>query len=344
MNNMKFYRRLPIPQDIKEELPATAKMLETRAKRLGELEEVFSGRSDKFVLIIGPCSADREDAVLDYIYKLRGVQEKVRDKIIIVPRIYTNKPRTTGEGYKGMLHQPDPTSKPDLLKGLMSIRKLHMRAIEETEFGCADEMLYPENHRYLSDLLAYVAVGARSVEDQLHRLTASGLSIPVGMKNPTSGDISVMMNSIRAAHSSHVFCYRGWEVETLGNPYAHAILRGSVDKQGKSHPNYHYEDLYQLYEAYSASGLKNPAVIVDTNHSNSNKQPFEQIRIAKEVLHSCRYSKEVHSIVKGLMIESYLLDGCQKIGCDDVYGQSITDPCIGWEKTERLIYDIAEVL
>ena len=344
MNNMKFYRKLPVPQDIKAQLPATAEMLETRQKRLCELEEVFSGRSDKFILVIGPCSADREDAVLDYIYRLRGVQEKVKDKVVIVPRIYTNKPRTTGEGYKGMLHQPNPNEKPDLLRGLLSIRKLHMRAISETGFGCADEMLYPENHRYLSDLLTYVAVGARSVEDQQHRLTASGLSIPVGMKNPTSGDIAVMMNSIKAAQSSHMFSYRGWEVETLGNPYAHAILRGYVDKHGTSHPNYHFEDLYHLYETYRDSGLKNPAVIIDTNHSNSNKQYIEQIRISKEVLHSCRYSKEVRSIVKGLMIESYLEDGCQKISEKEIYGKSITDPCLGWEKTERLIYDIAEVL
>lgn len=341
---MKFYRKLPIPQEIKEQFPATAKILETRRERLSELEDVFSGRSDKFILVIGPCSADREDAVLDYIYRLRGVQEKVKDKIVIVPRIYTNKPRTTGEGYKGMLHQPDPNATPDLLKGLIAIRKMHMRAISETGFGCADEMLYPENHRYLSDLLTYVAVGARSVEDQQHRLTASGLSIPVGMKNPTSGDITVMMNSIKAAQSSHMFYYRGWEVESLGNPYTHAILRGYVDKQGKSHPNYHFEDLYHLYETYQASGLLNHAVIIDTNHSNSNKQYLEQIRISKEVLHSCRYSKEVRSIVKGLMIESYLEDGCQKISEKEIYGRSITDPCLGWEKTERLIYDIAEVL
>ena len=344
MNNMKFYRKLPIPQEIKEQFPATAKILETRRERLSELEDVFSGRSDKFILVIGPCSADREDAVLDYIYRLRGVQEKVKDKIVIVPRIYTNKPRTTGEGYKGMLHQPDPNATPDLLKGLIAIRKMHMRAISETGFGCADEMLYPENHRYLSDLLTYVAVGARSVEDQQHRLTASGLSIPVGMKNPTSGDITVMMNSIKAAQSSHMFYYRGWEVESLGNPYTHATLRGYVDKQGKSHPNYHFEDLYHLYETYQASGLLNHAVIIDTNHSNSNKQYLEQIRISKEVLHSCRYSKEVRSIVKGLMIESYLEDGCQKISEKEIYGKSITDPCLGWEKTERLIYDIAEVL
>ena len=342
--NMEFYRKLPIPKDIKEQFPLTQENQKTIAARTAEINKVFSGESDKFILIIGPCSADREDAVLDYLYRLRTVEEKVKDKIIIVPRIYTNKPRTTGEGYKGMLHQPDPNQKPDMLKGILAIRSLHMRAVSETGFGCADEMLYPENYRYLSDLLAYVAVGARSVENQQHRLTASGFDIPVGMKNPTGGDISVMMNSIKAAQSSHVFLYRGWEVKTQGNPLAHAILRGYVDKQGKSHPNYHYEDLYGLYETYAASGLQNPAVIVDTNHSNSGKKYLEQIRIAKEILHSCRYSADVHSIVKGLMIESYIEDGAQKICDTSVYGKSVTDPCLGWEKTERLIYDIADVL
>ena len=342
--NMEFYRKLPIPKDIKEQFPLTKDSEKALAVRVDSLKKVFSGESDKFILIIGPCSADREDAVLDYIYRLREVEEKVKDKIIIVPRIYTNKPRTTGEGYKGMLHQPDPNQKPDMLKGILAIRHLHMKAINETGFGCADEMLYPENYRYLSDLLAYVAVGARSVENQQHRLTASGFDIPVGMKNPTGGDISIMMNAIKAAQSSHVFLYRGWEVKTAGNPYAHAILRGYVDKHGKSHPNYHYEDLYDLYESYTASRLENPAVIVDTNHSNSGKKYLEQIRIAKEILHSCRYSKDVRSIVKGLMIESYIEDGAQKICDDSIYGKSVTDPCLGWEKTERLIYDIAESL
>ena len=342
--NMEFYRKLPIPKDIKEQFPVTAESGKALKTRVNELNKVFSGESDKFVLVIGPCSADREDAVLDYIYRLREVEEKVKDKIIIVPRIYTNKPRTTGEGYKGMLHQPDPNSDPDMLKGILAIRHIHMRALAETGFGCADEMLYPENYRYLSDLLAYVAVGARSVENQQHRLTASGLDIPVGMKNPTGGDIGVMMNSIKAGQSSHVFLYRGWEVKTQGNPTTHAILRGYVDKFGKSHPNYHYEDLYGLYETYMASGLENPAVVVDTNHSNSGKKYLEQVRIAKEILHSCRYSKDVKSIVKGLMIESYIEDGAQKICADAVYGKSVTDPCLGWEKTERLIYDIAEVL
>ena len=342
--NMEFYRKLPIPKDVKEQFPITAELSKIRDNQLCEINKVFSGESDKFILVIGPCSADREDSVLDYISRLRTVQDKVADKILIIPRIYTNKPRTTGEGYKGMLHQPDPNSQPDMLKGIISIRKLHLKALAETGFGCADEMLYPENHRYLSDLLTYVAVGARSVEDQQHRLTASGLDVPVGMKNPTSGDITVMMNSIKAAQSSHVFLYRGWEVKSAGNPYAHAILRGYVDKQGKSHPNYHYEDLYHLYESYAASGLENPAVIVDTNHSNSGKNHLEQIRIAKEIIHSCRYSQDVRSIVKGLMIESYIEDGAQKICENAVYGKSVTDPCLGWKKTERLIYDMAELL
>ena len=341
---MEFYRKLPIPKDIKEQFPLAPDAAKALAARVNELKSVFSGESDKFILVVGPCSADREDAVLDYIYRLRGIQEKVSDKIIIVPRIYTNKPRTTGEGYKGMLHQPDPNQKPDMLKGIVAIRKLHMRAVAETGFGCADEMLYPENYRYLSDLLAYVAVGARSVEDQQHRLTASGFDIPVGMKNPTGGDNSIMMNAIRAAQGSHVFLYRGWEVKSAGNPYAHAILRGYVDNLGKTHPNYHYEDLYDLYESYQKSGLENPAVIVDTNHANSGKQYLEQVRISKEILHSCRYSSDVRSIVKGLMIESYIEDGSQKICDNPIYGKSVTDPCLGWEKTERLIYDIADVL
>ena len=342
--NMHFYRKLPIPMEIKEQFPASESVKMTRENCISEMKDIFSGKSDKFILVIGPCSADREDAVLDYIYKLRGVQEKVKDKIFIVPRIYTNKPRTTGEGYKGMLHQPDPNSAPDMLKGIVAIRKLHMKAIEETGFGCADEMLYPENHRYLSDIIAYVAVGARSVEDQQHRLTASGLDIPVGMKNPTAGDLSVMLNSVKAAQSSHVFCYRGWEVKSEGNPYAHAILRGYVDKHGKSHPNYHYEDIAALCEMYKASELLNPSCIIDTNHANSGKKYLEQIRIAREIADSRNYNPEVKKLVKGLMIESYLEDGCQKISGDEIYGKSITDPCLGWEKTERLIYDLAEIL
>ncbi len=341
---MEFYRKLPIPKDVKAEFPLDRAAEAVLAERIEELKRIFSGQSDKFILIIGPCSADREDAVLDYIYRRRRVQDKVSDKIVIVPRIYTNKPRTTGEGYKGMLHQPDPNQKPDMLKGIVAIRKLHMRAVAETGFGCADEMLYPENYRYLSDLLAYVAVGARSVEDQHHRMTASGFDIPVGMKNPTGGDNSIMMNAIRAAQGSHVFLYRGWEVKTLGNPNAHAILRGYVDNTGKSHPNYHYEDLYDLYESYKSTDLENPAVIIDTNHANSGKKYLEQIRISMEVLHSRRHSADIRGLVKGLMIESYLVDGAQKICDNPVYGQSVTDPCLGWEKTERLIYDIADSL
>lgn len=342
--NMKFYRKLPIPKEVKAEFPMSEELSALREKSINDIKDILSGKSSRFLLIIGPCSADNEDSVIDYITRLRGVQEKVKDKIMIVPRIYTNKPRTTGDGYKGMLHQPDPNAAPDLLKGIIAIRKLHMRAISETGFACADEMLYPENHRYLSDVLAYVAIGARSVEDQQHRLTASGLAIPVGMKNPTGGDLSVMMNSITAAQHSHMFLYRGWEVETEGNPYAHAILRGFVNKHGQSLPNYHYEDLTALADMYEASGLKNPAVIIDTNHANSGKKYLEQVRIAKEVLQSCRHSDAIHRIVKGLMIESYIEDGCQKIGDGEVYGKSITDPCLGWDKTERLILDLAELL
>ena len=341
--NMEFKRKLPIPKDIKAQYPITPKLDAIKTARDAEIKSIFEGNDDRFILIIGPCSADKDDSVIDYISRLREVQEKVSDKILIIPRIYTNKPRTTGDGYKGMLHQPDPSKGSDMLKGVVAIRNLHIRAIQETGFTCADEMLYPENYRYLSDVLSYVAIGARSVENQKHRLTASGLDIPVGMKNPTAGDISVMMNSITAAQHSHVFLYRGWEVKSEGNPYAHAILRGYVDQQGRSLPNYHYEDLIGLYETYAKSGLTNPAVIVDTNHANSGKKYLEQIRIAKEVLHSCRYSKDVRGLVKGLMIESYIEDGNQKIG-ESCYGKSITDPCLGWEKSEKLIYDLAEQL
>lgn len=342
--NMHFYRKLPIPQEIKQQYPATPEIIASRESWVEQIKAILDGRDDRLLLVIGPCSADAEDTVLEYIYRLRGVQEKVSERILIVPRIYTNKPRTTGDGYKGMLHQPDPGSEPDLLKGLIAIRKLHMRAIAETGFGCADEMLYPENHRYLSDLLAYVAVGARSVEDQQHRMTASGLDIPVGMKNPTGGDITVMMNSITAAQHSHMFLYRGWEVKSEGNPYAHAILRGYVNKHGQSLPNYHYEDLIHLSESYEKSGLSNPAAVVDTNHANSGKRYEEQVRIAREIMQSRRYSADVRKLVKGLMIESYLEDGAQKIGASCfVPGKSITDPCLGWEKTERLILDLAEL-
>lgn len=341
--NMNFKRKLPIPMEIKEKYPVTWEIQKLKEKRDEEIKAIFEGRDHRFLLIVGPCSADKDDSVLDYICRLRGVQEKVSDKILIIPRLYTNKPRTTGAGYKGMLHQPDPNKDEDMLKGVVAIRSLHLRAIKETGFTCADEMLYPENHRYLSDLLAYVAIGARSVEDQQHRLTASGLAIPVGMKNPTAGDISVMMNSITAAQSSHTFIYRGWEVESAGNPLAHAILRGYVNKHGQSMPNYHYEDLIHLAETYEKSGLVNPAVIIDTNHANSGKQWMEQPRIAKEVLHSCRHSADVKKIVKGLMIESYIEDGAQKAE-EGIYGKSITDGCLGWEKTERLICDLADVL
>ena len=341
--NMHFYRKLPIPKEIKEQFPITPELAARRENCLGELKKIFSGESDRMVLVIGPCSADNEDSVLDYISRLCPVQEKVAEKLLIVPRIYTNKPRTTGDGYKGMLHQPDPNAAPDLLKGIVAIRKLHMRALAETGFGCADEMLYPENHRYLSDLLVYCAVGARSVEDQQHRLTASGLDIPVGMKNPTGGDISVMMNSITAAQHSHMFLYRGWEVESMGNPYAHAILRGYVNAHGQSLPNYHYEDLIGLYETYQKSGLANPAVIIDTNHANSGKQYDQQQRIAEEVLYNRRHNADIGRMVKGFMVESYLVDGCQKPE-GNTYGQSITDPCMGWEKTETFIYTVADKL
>lgn len=341
--NMNFKRKLPIPMEIKEQYPVTAELEALKAKRDAEIKDVFEGKNGKFILIIGPCSADNDDSVIDYITRLRGVQEKVEDKILIIPRIYTNKPRTTGDGYKGMLHQPDPNKAEDMLAGVVAIRSLHIRAMKETGFTCADEMLYPENYRYLNDVLSYVAIGARSVENQKHRLTASGLDIPVGMKNPTAGDISVMMNSITAAQHSHTFIYRGWEVESQGNPLAHAILRGYVNKHGQSLPNYHYEDLIHLAETYEKSGLANPAVIVDTNHANSGKKWMEQPRIAKEIIHSCRHSADVKKIVKGLMIESYIEDGAQKPE-ECVYGKSITDPCLGWEKTEKLILDIAELL
>jgi len=341
--NMMFKRKLPIPQEIKGMYPLTNELAEVKRERDEQIKAVFAGKSDKFLLVIGPCSADSEEPVLDYVNRLKRVQDKVADKIIIIPRIYTNKPRTIGDGYKGMLHQPDPTKGSDLLKGIIAIREVHMRVLEQTGLSSADEMLYTENHRYLSDLLSYVAVGARSVEDQQHRLTASGLDIPVGMKNPTGGDISVMMNSITAAQHPHAFIYRGWEVESTGNEYAHAILRGYVNKHGQSLPNYHYEDLISLYDTYMERGLKNPAVMVDTNHANSNKDFREQKRIAKEVLQSCRYSGDVKSIVKGLMIESYIEEGCQPVG-GGVYGRSITDPCLGWKDTEELIYEIADEL
>ena len=340
--NMKFTEKLPIPQVIKEQYPLTKDLQKIKADRDAEIRKIFEGKEDKLVLVIGPCSADNEDSVLDYISRLAKLQEKVSDKIFIIPRIYTNKPRTTGDGYKGMLHQPDPNLAPNLLKGIVSIRELHMRALKETGFSCADEMLYPDNYRYLNDILAYVAIGARSVENQEHRLTASGLDIPVGMKNPTSGDISVMMNSITAAQHSHEFIYRGWAVSSAGNPYAHAILRGYVDEKGHSYPNYHYEDLISLSNIYAEKKLMNPALIVDTNHANSGKKFEEQIRIAKEVIMNCKYSADIKKLEKGFMIESYIEDGSQKIG-DGIYGKSITDPCLGWNKTERLVLDLADM-
>ena len=340
--SMDFKRKLPIPKEIKEMYPISEEGMLAKQKNDEEIKKIFTGESDKLLLVIGPCSADREDAVIEYITRLRKIQEQVYDKIIIVPRIYTNKPRTTGAGYKGMLHQPDPNSAPDMLNGLIAIRKLHMAVLRETGFSGADEMLYSENHRYLSDLLSYVAVGARSVEDQQHRLTASALDIPTGMKNPTSGDLSVMINAINAAQNSHTFIYRGWEVESCGNDLAHAILRGYVDREGVSHPNYHYEDLLELSKLYDKTKLLNPGVIVDCNHSNSGKKYEEQIRIAKEVMHSTRHNSKIKKLVKGLMIESYIEDGCQKVD-EGVYGKSITDPCLGWEKTEKLILELAEL-
>lgn len=342
--NLEFIRKLPIPAEIKEQFPLSENLKKIKAERDAEIAKVFTGESKKFILIIGPCSADREDAVLEYTSRLAKLQEKVSDQIIIIPRIYTNKPRTTGAGYKGMIHQPDPNKAEDMLAGIIAIRDLHTKAIAETGLTCADEMLYPENYRYLNDLLSYVAIGARSVENQQHRLTASGIDIPVGMKNPTGGDLGVMLNSIMAAQGSHTFLYRGWECHSHGNPLSHAILRGYVNKHGASLPNYHYEDLMYLYELYKERGLQNMAVIVDTNHANSGKHFEQQIRISKEILHSCRQSLEIKSYVKGLMIESYLEDGSQKISDDAIYGKSITDPCLGWEKSERLVYDIAEQL
>jgi len=342
-SNIIFKRKLPTPKELKAEMPVPKEVQEIKAKRDEEIANVFRGKNDKFILVIGPCSADRMDAVLDYIHRLVPVQEQVKDKIIIIPRIYTGKPRTIGTGYKGMLHQPDPSKAPDMLEGIKAIRLLHKRAIEETGFCCADEMLYPENYRYLSDVLGYVAVGARSVENQGHRLVSSGINIPVGMKNPTSGDLSIMLNSIRAAQNGHTFLYRGWEVETKGNDMVHAVLRGSVDKHGNNHSNYHYEDLNLLYNLYCNGGYENPAVIVDTNHSNSGKKYLEQIRIAKEVLHAMRHSNDIKKMIKGFMIESYIEEGCQKVE-EGIYGKSITDPCLGWEQTKELIFSIADQL
>ncbi len=340
---MEFDRKLAVPAEVKEMYPLTGKMRESVEKHNAQIKRIFEGADKRLLLIIGPCSADNEDSVIDYTLRLRKIQDEVAEKIFIVPRIYTNKPRTTGAGYKGMLHQPDPNEKPDMFKGIIATRHMHMRAVEETGFSCADEMLYPENYQYLDDVLAYVAVGARSVEDQQHRLVASGISVPVGMKNPTSGDYSVMMNAINAAQHPHTFIYRGWEVHSEGNVHTHAILRGYTNKHGQSLPNYHYEDLIRLYDEYQKSEYFNHSVIIDTNHANSGKNPFEQPRIISEVLHACRHNEEIGKLVKGFMVESYIEDGNQKIG-EGVYGKSITDACLGWEKTEKLIRNIADSL
>lgn len=339
--SFEFVKKLPTPEEIREQYPVPENLAALKAKRDEEIRKVFTGESNKFLVIIGPCSADNEDSVCDYVNRLAKVNEKVSDKLIIIPRIYTNKPRTTGDGYKGIVHQPDPEKGEDFLGGLIAMRKMHIRAIEESGLTAADEMLYPENYRYLSDILSYVAIGARSVEDQQHRLTASGFDVPAGMKNPTSGDFSIMLNSVYAAQHAHSFIYRGWEVNTTGNELAHTVLRGSVNKYGRSLPNYHYEDLNTLLNLYNERDLKNPACIIDSNHSNSNKQYEQQVRIVKEVMHSRKLNADIHNLVKGVMVESYIEGGCQKVG-GGVYGKSITDPCLGWEETEKLIYDIAE--
>jgi 3-deoxy-7-phosphoheptulonate synthase len=340
--SFEFIKKLPTPDEIRAEYPVPEKVREIKKNRDAEIKDVFTGKSDKFLVIIGPCSADNEEAVCDYVGRLAKVYDKVKDKLILIPRIYTNKPRTTGSGYKGIVHQPDPEKGVDFLSGLVAMRHMHIRAVEETGLTAADEMLYPENWRYVSDILSYVAIGARSVEDQQHRLTVSGFDVPAGMKNPTSGDFSVMMNSIYAAQHAHSFIYRGWEVKTTGNEEAHAVLRGATNKHGNNTPNYHYEDLVRVLEMYNTMDLKNPAVIIDSNHSNSDKQFKQQIRIVKEVLHNRSINPDIKNLVKGVMIESYIEEGNQKIG-EGVYGKSITDPCLGWADTERLIYDIAEL-
>ena len=340
--NMNFIRKLPIPKDIKAEYPLTSELAAIKKVRDEQIKKIFAGESDKLLLVIGPCSADNEDSVLDYISRLRLLQEKVEDKIFIVPRVYTNKPRTTGEGYKGMMHQPDPNQKPNAFEGIKAIRHMHLRVMEETGLVAADEMLYPDNYAFLDDVLGYVAIGARSVENQQHRLTCSGLDIPVGMKNGTGGDVDMMFNAIRAAQASHDFIYREWEVATSGNPYAHAVLRGGVDSKGRTIPNYHFEDLEWIAARYQEKGLKNPAIIVDTNHSNSGKKYEQQPRIASEVMHSMKYDPLLHKMIKGFMIESYIENGAQKIDDHQIYGKSITDPCLGWRETERMIYDLAD--
>ena len=338
-----YVSKLPTPDEIKEQFPLAPELAAVKAVKDAEIRDVFTGKSDKFLVIIGPCSADRADSVCDYVNRLAKVQDRVKDKLILVPRIYTNKPRTTGDGYKGLLHQPNPEKKPDLYEGLIAIRKLHMRVIEETGFSTADEMLYPENLTYLNDVMSYIAVGARSVENQQHRLVSSGIDVPVGMKNPTSGGLSVMLNAVHAGQHGHEFIYRSWEVKTKGNPLTHSILRGSVNKHGQCQPNYPFEALKLLHELYMERDLQYPACIVDANHSNSNKQYMEQIRIVKEVLHSRRHSDDIRNFVKGVMIESYIEPGCQKVD-EHCYGKSITDPCLGWDDSERLLYEMADSL
>lgn len=339
--SFEFIKKLPTPAEIRKELPLPAELVKIKEERDAEIRDVLTGKSNKFLVIIGPCSADNEDSVCDYVNRLARVNEQVKDKLILIPRIYTNKPRTTGEGYKGITSQPDPEKKPDFLAGLMAMRKMHIRAIQETGLTAADEMLYPENWGYVSDILSYVAIGARSVEDQQHRMTVSGFDVPAGMKNPTSGDLTVMLNSVYAAQHPHTFIYRGWEVNTTGNDLAHTVLRGATSKHGQNLANYHYEDLNLLLQLYNERDLKNPATIIDSNHSNSSKQYKQQIRIIKEVMHSRKLSPDIHNLVKGVMIESYLVEGSQKVG-EGVYGKSITDPCLGFEDSEQLIYDIAE--
>ena len=339
--SFEFVQKLPTPEEIRKEYALPENLVALKKERDEEIRKVFTGENNKFLVVIGPCSADNEDSVCDYINRLAKVNEKVKDKLIIVPRIYTNKPRTTGEGYKGMVHQPDPEKKPDFLAGLLAMRKMHIRAMSESGLTAADEMLYPENWGYVSDILSYVAIGARSVEDQQHRLTVSGFDVPAGMKNPTSGDFSVMLNSVYAAQHAHSFIYRGYEVNTTGNPLAHTVLRGANNKHGQSIPNYHYEDLNRLIEMYGEMNLVNPACVIDANHSNSNKQYAQQIRIVKEVMHSRKLSSDIHNLVKGVMIESYIEEGCQKVG-GGIYGKSITDPCLGWNDTEKLLYDLAD--
>ena len=340
--SFEFIKKLPTPAEIRKELPLPAELVKIKEERDAEIRDVLTGKSNKFLVIIGPCSADNEDSVCDYVNRLARVNEQVKDKLILIPRIYTNKPRTTGEGYKGIVHQPDPEGKPDLLHGLIAMRKMHMRVVEETDLTSADEMLYPSNWSYLSDILSYVAVGARSVENQEHRLTVSGIDIPAGMKNPTSGDLAVMLNSVYAAQHPHHFSFAGHEVETTGNPWAHVILRGAVSKHGNSTQNYHYEDLIRLCDMYEKMDLVNPAAVVDVNHSNSGKKYKEQIRIVKEVMHNRQVSSEIQKMVKGVMIESYIEEGSQKIG-EHIYGKSITDPCLGWEDSKNLIYTIADM-